>query len=73
MKRVYFHAASVFLSHVLVAAEGSDRDLELLQITKNKNTKKQNRSLWRTKALQRSDFCSFTLSVNLIGLIFILK
>ena len=73
VKRVYFHAASVFLSHVLVAAEGSDRDLELLQITKNKNTKKQNRSLWRTKALQRSDFCSFTLSVNLIGLIFILK
>ena len=29
--------------------------------------------MWRTKALQRYDFCSFTLSVNLIGLIFILK
>lgn len=42
------------------------------KLQKNKKQKKQV-FLWRTKALQRYDFCSFTLSVNLIGLIFILK
>lgn len=40
VKRIYFHAASVFLSRVLVVAESSDRDLELLQITKKQKTKK---------------------------------
>lgn len=36
MKHIYFHAASVFLSRVLVVAESSSRDVELLQ--KNKKT-----------------------------------
>lgn len=57
MKRIYFHAASVFLSRVLVVAESSDRDLELLQITKKQKTKK-NRSFYGGQKL-----CSAMISV----------